>query len=90
MVQNPPTNAGDVSSIPEDPLEKDLATHSSILAWTIPWQRRLVGYSPWGHKGVDTTEQLSMHIQRLRRGKLLGSKMQGCIYSQMPTYTTLI
>ena len=32
----------------EDPLEKGLATHSSILAWEIP--RNLVGYSPWGHK----------------------------------------
>ena len=32
-------NAGDSGSIPgsEDPLEKDMATHSSILAWGIPW-----------------------------------------------------
>ena len=34
----------------EDPLEKGMATHSSILAWRIHGQRRLVGYSPWGHK----------------------------------------
>ena len=34
----------------EDPLEKGMATHSSILAWEIPGQRSLVGYSPWGHK----------------------------------------
>ena len=33
----------------EDPLEKEMTTHSSILTWGIP-QRRLVGYSPWGHK----------------------------------------
>ena len=32
-----------------DPLEKGKATHSSILAWRIPW-------SPWGHKESDTTE----------------------------------
>ena len=32
----------------EDPLEKDMATHSSILAWRITWI--LGGYSPWGHK----------------------------------------
>ena len=32
----------------EDPLEKGMATHSSILAWGIPWTE--VGYSPWGHK----------------------------------------
>ena len=32
-------NAGDLGSIPgsEDPLEKEMATHSSILAWKIPW-----------------------------------------------------
>ena len=37
----------------EDPLEKEMATHSSILAWKIPWtERRLGGYSPWSHKRV--------------------------------------
>ena len=42
-------NAGDPGSIPgrEDPVEKGMATHSSILAWRIPWQRSLVGYRPW-------------------------------------------
>ena len=35
----------------EDPLEKEIATHSRVLAWEIP-QRNLVGYSPWGHKRV--------------------------------------
>ena len=43
LVKNPPANAGDVGdmgSIPgwEDPLEKGMATHSSILAWRIPWR----------------------------------------------------
>ena len=32
----------------EDPLEEEMATHSSILAWKFRGQRRLVGYSPWG------------------------------------------
>ena len=39
MVKNPPANAGDVSSNPwvgEDPLEEEMATHPSILAWRIP------------------------------------------------------
>ena len=46
----------------EDPLEQEMATHSSILAWRIPWtERSLVGYSPWGHKGSDMTEQWSTH-----------------------------
>ena len=38
-------NAGDLSLIPgwEDPLEKAMATHSSILAWEIPWIEELGG-----------------------------------------------
>ena len=39
----------------EDPLEKGMATHSSILAWSSPWT-----YSPWGHKESDRTERLSL------------------------------
>ena len=42
----------------EDPLEKEMATHSSILAWRIPWMRSLVSYSPWGRKESDMTEKL--------------------------------
>ena len=41
----------------EDPLEKGMATHSSILAWGIPWTEepgRL--YSSWGHKESNMTE----------------------------------
>ena len=41
----------------EDPWRRKKATHSSILAWRIPRQRSLTGYSPWGHKELDTTEQ---------------------------------
>ena len=38
-IKNPPANAGDAGLIPgqKDPLEKGMATHSSILAWKIPW-----------------------------------------------------
>ena len=42
----------------EDPLEKEMATHSSTLAWKIPWMRNLVGYSPWDCKESDMTERL--------------------------------
>ena len=42
MVKKLPTNAGDIemqvqSLGQEDPLEKGMATHSSVLAWRIPW-----------------------------------------------------
>ena len=40
----------------EDPLEEEMATHSSVLAWRIHGQTSLVGYSPWGHKKMDMTE----------------------------------
>ena len=45
----------------EDPLEEEMATYFSIVARKISWapQRSLAGYSPWGHKESDTTEQLS-------------------------------
>ena len=46
----------------EDPLEKGMATHSSILAWEIPWTEEMGGYSPWGHKESDTTEQLTFSL----------------------------
>ena len=42
----------------EDPLEKEMATHSSILAWEIPSTEEPAGYSPWDLKELYTTEQL--------------------------------
>ena len=39
----------------EDPLEEEMATHSSILAGESPGQRGLLGYSPWGRMESDTT-----------------------------------
>ena len=40
----------------EDPLEKEMPAHSSILAWKIPWTEDLEGCSPLGRKELDTTE----------------------------------
>ena len=48
----------------EDPLEKGMATHSSILAGESQGQKSLVGYSPWGHKESDTTERLHFTIDK--------------------------
>ena len=40
----------------EDPLEEEMATHSGILVWKIPWTEE--DYSPWCHKESDMTEWL--------------------------------
>ena len=43
----------------EDSLEKETATHSSTLAWKIPWtEERDAGYCPWGRKESGMTERL--------------------------------
>ena len=57
MVNNPPVMQETWVLLlgQEDPLEKQIATHSSILAWRVG-QRSLGGYSPWGHKEWDTIE----------------------------------
>jgi len=61
VVKNPPASAGDVRDVDCIPglgrsLEEGMATHSSILAWRIPWTRSLAGYSSWGCKELDMTE----------------------------------
>ena len=40
----------------EDPLEEGMASHSSILAWIIPWTEELGGLQSMGRKESDTTE----------------------------------
>ena len=50
-----------------DPLKKEMATHSSILAWEIPRTEGLAGYSPWGHKRVGhnlATKQQQIPLMR--------------------------
>ena len=46
----------------EDLLEKEMTTHSSILAWKSHGQWNLVNYSPWGLKELNMTEQLHFHF----------------------------
>ena len=56
-------NAGDLSSISglgRLPLEKGMATHSSILAWRSPLTEVPDKPQPWSHKALDITEQLSI------------------------------
>ena len=46
----------------EDPLEKEMATHSSILAWRIPQTEEFGRVCSWGHKESVTTERLTLPI----------------------------
>ena len=57
----------------EDPLEKEMAIHSSILAWEIPGQS-LVGYSPWGRKESDTTKHTHRHTQTYTHTKIFSTQ----------------
>ena len=56
MVKNPPVNKGDTDSISgwEDPLEKGMATHSSITAWRIPWTEEPGGLQSTGSQKSQT------------------------------------
>ena len=61
MVKNPPANAGDITDTVrslgwEDALEEGAATHSSILAWRIPWTAEPGGLQSIGSKESDMTE----------------------------------
>ena len=66
----------------EDPLEKEMATHSSILAWRIPWipmeSQGLQGYSPRGRKesqrdGHDWATSLTHSLTHVDTSYFIGS-----------------
>ena len=68
MVKNPPVSAETqetwVRSLDwEDSLEEEMATHSSILAWEIPWTEEPGGLQSMGSQRVGHTERLSSHMQ---------------------------
>ena len=54
------------SLVGEDTLQKGIATHSSILAWRIPWTEEPGGYSPQSHKQSDTIERLTLSLSSTR------------------------
>ena len=68
MVKTLPTmhETGARSLGQDDPLEEGMTTHSSILAWEIPWTEEPDG--PWS-MGSDTTEQLSHTLSRTHRAR---------------------
>ena len=55
----------------EDSLQKEMATHSNILAWRIPWTEEPGGYSPWCRKGPDMTEQLTHSLLKFTKTQAL-------------------
>ena len=57
VIKSLPFNAGSAGSIlgQEDPLEKEMAIHSSILAWKIPWTEEPGGLQSTGSQESDTT-----------------------------------
>ena len=66
VVKNSPANAGDIemwvqSLGQEDPLEEEMATHSSILAWQIPWTKKPISMG----LQRDTTEYRFIHIYKV-------------------------
>ena len=66
----------------KDPLEKEMAAHSSIPAGKIPWKEAPGGLHPRGIREPDTTEQLSTHTQTLKLRRL--SKGQHCFLQSLP------
>ena len=61
-------NVGDPGSIPgeDDPLEKGMVTHSSILAWRIPWTEEPGGLQSRGVTELGTTEQLTLSLSMVQ------------------------
>ena len=68
MVKNLPANPGNIRHMGsvlgrEDPLEEEMASHSrEFFPGESHGQRSLVGYRPWGHKELDTTERLTLSL----------------------------
>ena len=62
--------------VQEEPLEKEMATHSSILAWKILWTEEPGGTHSRGYKESDMTEHTQTHtcVKQMASGNLLYSK----------------
>ena len=63
----------------ENPLEKEMATHSSTRAWKIPRMEELgAGYFPWGRKESGVTKRLTLSLSYLFSGEILCHFILGC------------
>ena len=61
----------------EDPLEDSMPTHSSILAWRLPWTEESGGFAIWVHKELDMIASEHIHTPRL---KLQTLNMYGLVH----------
>ena len=56
----------------EDPLEKGMATHSSILVWRIPWTEKPGGlHSPWGSQRVGHNRAVNTSTFKIRKSEAI-------------------
>ena len=80
--------AGDPGSNPglERSPGEGSGTHSSILAWRIPWTEGPVGYNRWGHKELDMTERVSLnHLKTAWNTGNYFAKIQNLCFSSQIT-----
>ena len=67
----------------EDPLEKEMAIHSTILAWRIPWTEEPSRLQSVGSQELDTTERLGTLVSTVQQS---GSAI--CIHISLPAWTS--
>ena len=85
-------NAGDPGSIPGSGISpgKGMATHSSILAWRIPWAKEPGGLPSWGHTESDVNERLTLLCKEVLSVKESGSLSCGvCVLFDCKTMPSL-
>ena len=70
MVKNPPASEGDMGSSlgQEDPLEKEMGTHSSVFAWRIPWTEEPCRLQSMGSQRIGHDIMIEhAHMQSIRK-----------------------
>ena len=82
------SNAGDLGSIPwlgRSPGEGN-GYPIQYFVWRIPWTEELVGYSGWGHKELDTTEQLTLSLWKVQLWTFLCMWTTDGIFLDVPRF----
>ena len=71
----------------KDPLEKEITTHSSFLAWRIPWTEKPGGLQSMGSQRVRLTERLTVSPRTMRKAK--GNRKEFCQENTLVIANTL-